>query len=91
MLIDSLGAKIPDDRFRELKNPIICLDTDKTGLTNSLKYAKKGHTIFIKPNHIKGKDLNEIKINHPDIDILALIQENSFKGIAASVRIKPLL
>jgi len=53
--IAALGAKIPDDKIKELKYPIFVLDNDKTGLLNSLKYLQSGHKVFIQPNIYCGK------------------------------------
>lgn len=83
-----MGAKLPDERLAELKHPVFVLDADRTGLMNSLSYAAKGHKVYIQPNNIKEKDMNEVLLNHNDIDISTMIQNNLFSGISAEIRIK---
>jgi hypothetical protein len=87
-IIALMGAKMTEDRLKELKYPVFVLDNDKTGLLNSLEYAKRGFTVYIQPNKYKEKDMNELMLNNPDLDIPELIQQNTFSGISAQVRIK---
>lgn len=87
-IIALMGAKIPEDRLKELKYPVFVLDNDKTGLINSLEYVKKGYSVYIQPDKYKEKDMNEMMLNNPDLDIPSLIQQNTFNGISAEVRIK---
>ena len=86
--IATMGAKLADARLAELKRPVFVLDNDKTGLLNSLEYAKRRHRVYIQPDCYHEKDMNELKLNHPDLDIYAMISENTFSGIAAEIRIK---
>lgn len=83
-----MGAKIPEERLNELKYPIFILDNDKTGLKNSLEYSRRNMNVYIQPEKYKEKDMNELKLNHPTINISDMIQKNLFKGISAEVRIK---
>jgi len=87
-VIASMGSKIPKDRLLELHDPIFCLDSDYTGLKNSLAYAKGGYKIFIKPQSIQGKDLNEIRINYPDMNLLDFVNNNTYTGFCAELRLK---
>ena len=87
-IIALMGAKMPEDRLKELKHPVFVLDNDKTGLLNSLEYAKRGFAVYIQPDKYKEKDMNELMLNNPDLDIPELIQQNTFSGISAQVRIK---
>lgn len=83
-----MGAKLPDERLKELKHPIFVLDADKTGIENSISYAKLGHRVFVKPPESK-KDMNEnlkAGINCPE-----MILKNLHTGISAEVRLKSLL
>jgi len=86
-VIANLGASLPDDRLKELKDPVFCLDNDKTGITNSIKYAKEGYKIYIQPNIYKEKDMNELKLNQ-NIDISEMIKNNIYSGVSAITRLK---
>jgi len=87
-IIASLGAKIPDERLSKLKDVVFCLDNDTTGIKNAIEYAKKGHRIYVQPNQYPEKDFNELKINHPNLDISELIDNNIFIGLSAVTRLK---
>jgi len=87
-IIANLGAKIPNERLKELKEPIFCLDNDTTGIKMSIDYAKQGHKVYIQPDIYKEKDFNELKLNHPDINISELIDNNIFSGMSAITRLK---
>ena len=87
-IIANLGAKLPQERLDELKSPIFCLDNDKTGIETSIKYAEQGHKVFIMPSIYKEKDFNELKNNHPSLDIPELVKNNTFKGMPAITRLK---
>lgn len=82
-----LGAKIPDERLSELKDPIFVLDNDSTGLRNSLEYSKK-YKVYIQPTKFKEKDMNELLKNNPFLDIKKLINDNLNTGISAQIMIK---
>lgn len=86
--ISALGAKIPDERIKELKHPVFVLDNDKTGLKNSLEYARRGYNVYVQPNDLEEKDMNELYMNHKDLNVSSIIQDNLFAGISAEVRIK---
>lgn len=83
-----MGAKIPEERLKELSNPIFVLDNDKTGILNSIEYAKRGFKVYIQPNDYREKDMNELMLNHPNLDIYQMIKENTFSGISAEIRLK---
>lgn len=87
-VIALMGAKIPEERLKELKEPVFVLDNDLTGLKNSLEYVNKGYQVYIQPNEFTEKDMNELKIKHPSVKIKNIISENIFSGISAAVRIK---
>jgi len=87
-IIANLGAKLPDDRLNELSDPVFCLDNDKTGIQTSIKYAELGYKVFIMPNMYREKDFNELKLNHPELDISHLVNSNIYKGISAITRLK---
>lgn len=82
-----MGAKMPQDRLDELKHPVFVLDNDKTGLINSLEYSKR-YNVYIQPEKYIEKDMNEMMLNNPDVEVSDVIQNNIFSGISAQVRIK---
>lgn len=86
-IIATMGAKLPDGRVQELKEPVFCLDNDKTGISNSISYTNKGYKSFIYPDNYLEKDMNELAQNHP-FDIEQIIDNNIYQGISASVRLK---
>ena len=90
-IIALLGAKLPEDRLKELKDPVFCLDADRTGLINAMEYAKRGFKVYIQPKTIKEKDFNEIMLNHPELNLSELIDQNIYSGVSAQIRIKALL
>jgi hypothetical protein len=82
-----MGAKMPEERLKELKFPVFVLDNDKTGLYNSLEYAKLGYKVYIQPDKYPEKDMNEFMLRN-DISPCDIITQNLFTGISAEVRIK---
>ena len=83
-----MGAKLPEERLKELKYPIFVLDTDTTGIKNSIEYAKMGHRVFVPPKH-SYKDMNENLKN--GFDCPRMIIDNLHTGISAEIRLKSLL
>lgn len=87
-IIANLGAKLPEERLKDLKKPVFCLDNDKTGKKTSIEYAEQGYDVFVMPSVFEEKDINELKINHPELDIPKMIDDNTFNGISAITRLK---
>lgn len=87
-VIALMGAKIPEERLKELKKPVFVLDNDKTGILNSIEYARKGYTVYIQPDIYREKDMNELMLNFPDLDVSKMIKENLYSGISAEIRLK---
>lgn len=87
-VIALMGAKIPEDRLKELKKPIFVLDNDKTGLINSLSYSKRGYAVYVQPDKYKEKDMNEFMLNHKELNISDVIKQNIYSGIMAQVKIQ---
>lgn len=85
-IIACMGAKIPQERLQELKDPIFCLDNDKTGLKNMLEYSKKYKVCVYKS---KFKDCNEMLLN--GINVKDVILNNITTGIMAQVKIRSFL
>lgn len=84
-VIACLGATPPMDLLQGL-DLIFCLDNDRTGLLNNVKYLKKGYKALIYPNDIKYKDLNEMLNNN--VNIKDLIDNNVGYGILALIKIQ---
>ena len=87
-VIALMGAKIPEERLKELKKPVFVLDNDKTGILNSIEYARKGYTVYIQPDIYREKDMNELMLNFPDLDVSKMIKENLYSSISAEIRLK---
>jgi len=87
-IIANLGAKLPEERLTEIKEPIFCLDNDTTGIEMSIAYANRGYKVFIMPREYMEKDFNELKLNNPDLDIQELIKGNIFSSMSAVTRLK---
>lgn len=86
-VIALMGAKLPEDRLKEINNPVFVLDNDRTGLLNSIEYARKGCKVYIQ-NKYPQKDINSLMQDNPDLDVKTFIKNNLYKGILAEVNIK---
>lgn len=73
---------IPQERLDELKKPVFCLDSDKTGIKTMLKYALK---YKVQIPDIRFKDMNEFLINN----VKPLLKIDT--GLRAIVELKKLL
>ena len=87
-VIALMGAKIPEERLSELKYPVFVLDNDKTGILNSIEYTKRGFQVYIQPNELKEKDMNELMLNHPELNVPEMIKNNIYSSISAEIRLK---
>lgn len=86
-IIALMGAKLPSDRLSELKQPVFVLDNDKSGLVNSLIYCKIA-PVYIQPTKYIEKDMNNLMMSYPELNLAELITANLYSGIGAEVRIK---
>jgi len=86
-VIALMGAKLPHERLKELKQPVFVLDNDKTGLLNSLLYCKSAQ-VYIQPTKYIEKDMNSLMQKYPELNLQEMIMDNIFSGIGAEVRIK---
>lgn len=86
-VIALMGAKLPQERLKELKHPVFVLDNDKSGLFNGLIYCKMA-PVYIQPTKYIEKDMNNLMLNYPELNLAELIQANLYTGIGAEVRIK---
>jgi DNA primase len=87
--IACLGSDIDIDRLKELSKPVFVFDNDSTGRSKSTKYAKLGYNIFIWPDKIKEKDINDLlKAGWSIQDIDNLIVSNVFSSIIAITKLK---
>lgn len=82
-----MGAKIPSERLMEAKKPVFVLDNDRTGLINTIEYAKQGHMVYIQPEGYPQKDMNSLMVETGECPA-ELIKRNLYTGISAEVRIK---
>lgn len=82
-VVACMGAKIPDERLKELKYPVFCLDNDKTGLNNMIKYSDK-YQVVVWDNQFK--DCNEMLIN--GLNVKDEIVNNTYSGILAQIKIR---
>lgn len=69
-----------------------CFDNEKRNaqiVAAMAKAAKNGKTVFIPPDNYKWKDINDAveKGNLTQKEILDMITENTFTGLAAVVRL----
>lgn len=86
--IACMGAVLPEERLKELKDPVLCLDNDRTGWSNSLKLLEKFNLkTFITPEEYKVKDLNEFKGLY-NTDIKKLILDNIYTGIYSIIMLR---
>lgn len=96
-IIASMGQKISNDRIKDIQEfgneVVFVLDSDKTGLMNSLEYQKEGFSVYVPPKSFKNKDINNLKLEHKLSlkEVQTIIKENTFKGIQASIKLKQLL
>ena len=87
-VIACLGADLPMDKIKELKEPIFVFDNDATGRIKSLKYASLGYKVMIWGQN-KFKDTNSILVRGASKEkIQRFIDTNTYKGLSASVRLK---
>ena len=84
-VIACLGATPPKDLLQGV-DLVFCLDNDRTGYLNSIKYLKQGYKALIYPDSIKYKDTNDML--KAGIDIKDLILNNTGSGILAQVKIQ---
>ena len=65
---------------------VFCLDNDRTGKQNAMKYAKKGYKVLVYPDNMEFKDMNEMLLGK--INIKELIDNNIYSSILAEVKIQ---
>ncbi len=85
-----LGASISDEFLEELfrytkKGVILALDNDKTGKEQVLKIFKesKFNKKLFYFSLEKEKDLNEFKVNFPDVDVYNYVKDNALSYLEA--------
>ena len=87
-VIAMLSADLSDDVLFDLIDPVFVLDNDETGKLKALKYVQEGFKVFIWPNDIYEKDMNELLRRMPREDIRNMIEGNIFKGFDAQIKLK---
>lgn len=84
-VVACLGATPPFDLLRNL-DLVFCLDNDRTGYLNSIKYLKMGYKALVYPDNINCKDTNEMLKNN--VNIKDLIMNNVGSGILSLIKIQ---
>lgn len=84
-VVACLGATPPLELIKDF-DLVFCLDNDRTGYLNSVKYLKRGYKALYYPDSIKQKDMNDIL--NAGVNIKELILENQVSGILGEVKIK---
>jgi len=92
-VVSALGANLHEDRLKQLKNPVFCLDNqhiDEKSKEESLKYLEEGYEVFIWPDKTeKFKDTNDLrKVNAPKEKIKRMINNNIYKGMTGVLKLK---
>lgn len=87
-IIAMLSADLSNEILEEVKNPIFVLDNDETGVLKSLRYVESGYSVFVWPNDIYEKDMNELLRRKSRKDIKSMIEDNIFSGMDAQIRLK---
>ena len=86
--IAMLSADLSDEILEQIEDPIFILDNDKTGRMKSIKYLNQGYKVFIWPNGIYEKDINEL-LNRMSIkEIKQMILNNIDSGFNAVMKVK---
>jgi len=91
-----LGASISEDLISKLrdKDLIIALDNDSAGYASMKTFIEENKysgtvKYFLMPQEYKEiKDLNQLKIENPDINILEFVVKNSYTKLQAQVLLK---
>lgn len=83
-----LSADLSTEVLERINNPIFILDNDETGRKKSLDYIKRGYRVFIWPDNIFEKDMNELLKRISKNEIKELILNNIFSGLEAELKIK---
>ena len=84
-VVACLGATPPMNLLKDL-DLVFCLDNDRTGYLNSIKYLKMGYKALCYPDNIKEKDMNDILKS--GINVKDLILNNQVNGILGEIKIK---
>ena len=88
-----LGSYLHEDRIKELKTPVFCLDNtlvDDKAKEETIKYLQMGYKAFIWPQGSERfKDTNDLrKIRVPFEKISKMIINNIHQGISGTIRAK---
>ena len=92
-IIAQLGANLSEERLKELKHPIFCLDNqnvDEKSQEETLKYLEAGYKCFIWPKGSENfKDTNDLrKVKVPYEKISEMIDNNIYEGMEGILKIK---
>lgn len=84
-VVACLGATPPMDLLKNT-DLVFCLDNDRTGYLNSIKYLKQGYKALVWPDGIKCKDINELLKNSKNIK--GFVLDNIGSGILTQIKIQ---
>lgn len=84
-VVACLGATPPMDLIKNT-DLVFCLDNDRTGYLNSIKYLKQGYKALVYPDGTNCKDLNEMLKNN--VNIRDFILGNIGSGILSQIKIQ---
>lgn len=84
-VVACLGATPPMDLIKNA-DLVFCLDNDRTGYLNSIKYLKQGYKALVYPDGTNCKDLNEMLKNNTNIRDFIL--DNIGSGILSQIKIQ---
>lgn len=87
-VVACMGATPPLSLLEGL-DVVFCLDNDRTGYLNSIKYLKRGFKVLCYPENIKEKDMNDIL--NSGVNVKDLILNNQVSGILGEIKIKKFL
>jgi len=87
-VIAMLSADLSEEVLEVLNSPIFVLDNDATGVQKSIKYVNDGYRVFIWPDNIYEKDMNELLKRMNKDSIRQMITSNIFSGLDATIKLK---
>ena len=83
-VIACCGATPPENIIKSFNDVVFCLDNDRTGIINSIKYLKNGYKVVDWQNNFK--DCNEML--KKGVDIKQEIEYNVVRNILGVVKLQ---
>ena len=87
-VIAMLSADLSSEVLCNLNDPVFVLDNDETGRMKALKYVQEGYKVFIWPDDIYEKDMNEVLKSKDREEIRQMILDNIYSGFEAQIKLK---